>query len=126
MDAAANAFAEVDGISGVDDIPFEDESVSVYAFDLGLRYIFKDGHSLRPYVGGGVSYLTANATTVSVDAGFGAYGMAGLRYGKKPGINLMAELIYRFAEVDASSGLTETTELDIGGLALQVGLSFVY
>jgi hypothetical protein len=126
FDAAANAFAEVDGISDVDEISFEDESVSIYAFDLGLRYVFKDGHTLRPYLGGGVSYLTANATSASIDAGFGAYGMAGLRYGKKPGINFMAELIYRYAEVDASSGLTDTAELDVGGLALQVGLSFVY
>ncbi len=126
FDAAVTAFGEADDISSVGDVSFEDDSVSVYAFDLGLRYIFKDGDSLRPYLGGGVSYLSVNADIASVDSGFGAYAMAGLRYGKKPGINFMAEVIYRMAEVDASTGLTDAAELDVGGLALQIGLSFVY
>ena len=123
FDAAATAFGEVDDVSIGATV---DDSISVRAYDLGLRYVFKDGHALRPYLGGGVSYLTANATSTSIDSGFGAFGMAGLRYGKKPGINFMAEVIYRMADVDATASLTETHSIDLGGLALQVGISFVY
>lgn len=124
FDAAVTAFGEVD------DVSFEGsnqkDSITVRAYDLGLRYVFKDGHALRPYLGGGLSYLTANATYASVDSAFGAYGMAGFRYGKKPGINFMAEVIYRMADADVTASLTETHSVDVAGLALQVGLSFVY
>jgi hypothetical protein len=124
FDAAATAFAEIDDVS-IGDSDGND-SVDVRAYDFGLRYVFKDGHALRPYLGGGLSYLTANATYASIDSGFGAYAMAGLRYGKKPGMNFMGEIIYRMAEFDATTSLTDTYDVDVGGLALQVGLSFVY
>jgi len=126
VDAAATGFLDVDGVEVVPGAPAADETVKYRAFDLGLRYIFYDGHKLRPYVGGGVSYAQASALYVDIDGGVGWYALAGLRYGKTPGIGFMADLVYRWAEVQATYGLISEQDVTIGGLGLQVGLSFVF
>lgn len=126
FDAAATGYLEVDGTQIIDENPALDDTFKYRSFDLGLRYLFYDGHKFRPYLGGGVSYASASATYLRVDGGVGLYLLGGMRYGKTPGINFMAELIYRWAEVTAKYGLTDEKDIDIGGLGLQVGISFVF
>jgi len=126
FDIAATGFMEVEDTSIIDQNPDTDDTFKYRAFDLGLRYLFYEGHKLRPYVGGGLSYAQASATDIRVDSGLGLYGMVGIRYGKTPGINFMAELIYRWAEVQARYGLIDEKDITVGGLGLQVGISFVF
>lgn len=126
FDVGATGFLEAEGVRTVSGYPDEDDSLKYRAFDLGLRYLFYDGHKLRPYVGAGLTYAQASAINTRVDGGIGLYGMAGLRYGKIQGINFMAELIYRYAEVQARYDMIEEKDIRVGGLALQVGISFVF
>jgi hypothetical protein len=126
FDIAVTEFMEVEDTPIIDQNPVIDDSFKYRAFDLGLRYLFYEGHKLRPYVGGGISYAQASATHIRVDSGLGLYGMVGIRYGKTPGINFMAELIYRWAEVQARYGLVDERDVTVGGLGLQVGISFVF
>jgi len=126
FDIAATGFMEVEDTSIIDQNPVGDDTFKYRAFDLGLRYIFYEGHKLRPYLGGGLSYAQASATHIRVDGGLGLYGMVGLRYGNDPGINFMAELIYRQAEVEARYALVEERDVTVGGIGLQVGISFVF
>ena len=126
FDVAVTEFMEVEDTPIIDQNPVIDDSFKYRAFDLGLRYLFYEGHKLRPYVGGGISYAQAGATHIRVDSGLGLYGMVGIRYGKTPGINFMAELIYRWAEVQARYGLVDERDVTVGGLGLQVGISFVF
>ena len=126
FDIAGTGFMEVEDTSIFDQNPVTDDTFKYRAFDLGLRYLFYEGHKLRPYVGGGLSYAQASATNIRVDGGLGFYGMVGLRYGKVPGINFMAELIYRRAEVQARYDLVIERDITVGGIGLQVGASFVF
>jgi len=126
FDIAATGFMDVEDASIIDQNPVLNDSFKYRAFDLGLRYIFYESHKLRPYVGGGLSFAQASATNIRVDSGLGRYGMVGLRYGKVPGINFMAELIYRWAEVQATYNLIEERDVTVGGIGLQVGISFVF
>ena len=126
FDIGATAFQELEGVSIIDQNPNEQDSVRYRAYDLGLRYIFYEGHKLRPYVGAGLSYAQVSAIYLQMDSGLGLYGMVGIRYGKTPGINFMAELIYRWAEVQARYSLVEERDVTVGGLGLQVGISFVF
>lgn len=127
VDFTASGYQTVSHVQIVPENPNEDDSLKYRAFDLGLRYLFYDEfHKLRPYVGGGASWASASATYASVDGALGFYGMAGLRYGKTPGIQFMGELIYRYANSDVSVNLVEQYDTDLGGLALQVGISFVF
>jgi len=126
VDAAATGFLDVEGVEVVPEVSPSDESVKYRSFDLGLRYIFYDGHKLRPYLGAGLSYAQISAINVNLSGGLGFYGLAGLRYGKPTGINFMAELIYRWAEVQAKYGLIDERDVTVGGLGLQIGISFVF
>jgi outer membrane protein W len=122
FDAAVTQFAEVEDVSEIGG-----DNVTARAFDLGLRYMFLDPtHKLRPYLGGGMTYFQTNATNISIDSGAGVYGLVGLRFGKTPGIQFMADLVYRWAEVEAKPSLPETIDVTVGGLALQAGISFVF
>ena len=126
VDLAATGHRKVEDVKVIDANPNDDDTATMRVFDLGLRYLFYDGHKLRPYVGAGASYHALSGTYVKLDAGLGLYAMGGLRYGKTPGIQFMGELIYRWAEVDASFDYGETVELDSAGLAIQLGVSFVF
>jgi hypothetical protein len=126
FDAAATGFLTAENVSIFDEIPSDDVDVTYRVFDLGLRYLFYDGHKVRPYLGFGLSYAQTSAINIRLDSGLGLYGMAGLRIGKPTGINFMAELMYRWAEVQASYGFTGEKDVTVGGLALQAGISFVF
>jgi len=126
VDAAATGYQTVEGATIFDGVEADDIDVKYRAFDLGLRYLFYDGHKVRPYVGAGLSYAQVSAVNMRIDSGLGLYGLAGLRVGKPNGINFMAELIYRWAEVQGSYGLADERDITVGGLGLQVGLSFVF
>ena len=126
FDAAATRFKKLEDVRIIPENPVEDDTFRYRVFDLGLRYLFYDGHKLRPYVGGGISYAQTSATHLRMEGGIGLYGLAGLRFGKTPGINFMAELIYRWAEVQARYGLVDERDVTVGGLGLQVGISFVF
>jgi len=52
--------------------------------------------------------------------------MGGIRLGKTPGLQFMAELMYRYTEVTAKYDLAASEDINIGGLALNVGISFVF
>lgn len=125
VDIAATGFAEVSDETVIDGT-VEDDSIRYRVFELGLRYMFYDGHKLRPYLGGGVGWAQASATYASLDGDLGLYALAGLRYGKRPGINFMGEVIYRWAELTAKYGLTDQTDVEFGGFGLQAGISFVF
>ena len=127
FDAAATGYQTVSNVQIVDENPYENDSFKYRAFDLGMRYIFYDDlHKLRPYVGGGVSFASVSATYARVDGALGLYGMAGLRWGKTPGIQFTGELIYRWAESDVMVGLADEYDVTVGGLALQAGIAFVF
>ncbi len=127
LDAAATGYQTASNVQIVPENPYENDSLKYRVFDLGLRYLFYDEfHKLRPYVGGGGSWATGSATYARVDGALGFYGMAGLRYGKTPGIQFMGELIYRYAKSDVTVNLFEEHDATLGGLALQVGVSFVF
>lgn len=126
IDAAATGFLDVEGVEIVSGAPVADENVKYRSYDLGLRYIFYNGHKLRPYVGGGISYAQVSALYIDFDGGLGYYALAGLRLGKSPGINFMAELIYRNAEVQATYSLVDEKDVTVGGLGIQAGISFVF
>ena len=96
------------------------------AYDLGLRYQFYEGHKVRPYVGAGMTYAQVSAIDTRVDSGVGVYGLGGIRFGKPHGINFMAELIYRWTEVQARYDLINEKDVSVGGLALQAGISFAF
>jgi len=126
FDASVTGFKKIEDVQIIDENPVNDDTFRYRAFDLGLRYLFYYGHKVRPYVGGGVSYAQVSATTLRMEGAIGLYGLAGLRYGKTPGIQFMAELIYRWAEAEARYNLIDTTDVTVGGLGLQVGISFVF
>jgi hypothetical protein len=127
FDFSASGYQTVSNVQIVSENPYDNDSLKYRVFDLGLRYLFYDEfHKLRPYVGGGPSWATASATYARVDGALGFYGVAGLRYGKTPGIQFMGELIYRWAESDVMVSLGDQVDADLGGLALQVGVSFVF
>jgi hypothetical protein len=126
VDAAATGFLDVEGVEVLPEVPSGDETVKYRTFDLGLRYIFYNGHKLRPYLGAGLSYAQVSALYVAIDNGLGFYGLAGLRYGKTPGIGFMAELVYHWAEVQGTYSLISERDVTIGGLGLQVGISFTF
>lgn len=126
FDVAATGYLTAENVSILEATSDDSVDVKYRAFDLGLRYLFYDGHKVRPYLGAGVSYAQASAVNMRIDSGIGLYGMAGLRVGKPTGINFMAELIYRWAEVPGRYGLGEERDITIGGLGLQVGVSFVF
>jgi len=126
VDAAFTGYQTVEDVKIVDDSPYEDDNFRYRVYDLGLRYNFYSGHKLRPYLGAGASLASASASSVNVDGDLGLYAIAGLRYGKTPGIQFMGELIYRWAEADVKYGIDGEDTIDVGGLALQVGLSFIF
>ena len=126
LDVGVTGFQTVEGASIFDENEADNIEVKYRAFDLGLRYLFYDGHKVRPYLGAGLSYAQVSAVNMRIDSGLGLYGMAGLRVGKPRGINFMAELIYRWAEVQGRYNLTDERDITVGGLGIQVGLSFVY
>ena len=92
--------------------PDTNDSLKYRAFDLGLRYLFYDGHKVRPYVGAWLSYAQVNAVNIDIDSGLGLYGLAGLASARPQGINFMAELIYRWTEVQARYDLIDEKDVD--------------
>jgi len=126
LDVGVTGFQTVEGASIFDDNEADNIDVKYRAFDLGMRYLFYDGHKVRPYLGAGLSYAQVSAVNMRIDSGLGLYGMAGLRVGKPRGINFMAELIYRWAEVQGRYDLADERDITVGGLGIQAGLSFVF
>jgi hypothetical protein len=126
FDVAATGYKTVENTDIIEQNPTENDDIKYRAFDLGLRYLFYEGHKLRPYLGAGVTYASASATYLRLDAGMGLYGMVGMRYGRTPGIQFMAELMYRYTEIEARGTLIDEFDMKIGGLGLQVGMSFVF
>jgi hypothetical protein len=127
VDAAATGYKTIQHINIDGQNPEQDDNIKYRAFDLGLRYLFYDGgHKIRPYLGAGVTYASASASSLSLNGGLGMYGMAGLRWGRTPGIQFMAELMYRYTEISARANLIDEFDMKIGGFGLQVGMSFVF
>jgi hypothetical protein len=126
VDAGITGFQTAEGVKVFDEIEDDNVDVKYRAFELGLRYLFYDGHKVRPYVGAGLSYAQLNSVNMRIDSGVGLYGIAGLRVGKPRGINFMAELIYRWVEVQGRYGLNDEKDITVGGIGIQVGLSFVF
>lgn len=127
VDAAFTGYKTIENTNIIDWNPDQDDNIKYRAFDLGLRYLFYDGgHKLRPYLGAGLTYASASASSLSMDGGLGMYGMAGLRWGSTPGIQFMAELMYRYTEITARANLIDEFDMKIGGFGLQVGVSFVF
>jgi hypothetical protein len=126
FDIGATWYKKVEDAEVVDDPEAQRDDFKFAPYDLGLRYIFFDGHKLRPYVGGGISYIDASSPNLRINGAFGIYALAGLRFGKQPGINFMADLLYRWAELDVRYGLVESRDVTVGGLGLNVGISFIF
>jgi hypothetical protein len=126
-DAGFAGYQTVENFQIIDESPYENDDFKYRVYDLGLRYVFYDEyHKLRPYLGGGASLASSSTTYARVDNDLGFYAIAGLRYGKTPGIQFMGELIYRWAEAEVSYDLIDEDDVTVGGLALQVGLSFIF
>lgn len=126
FDASVTGFKNLEDVQVIDENTSSNETFRYRAFDLGLRYVFYEGHKLRPYLGGGLSYAQVSATDIRMEGAIGLYGLVGLRYGKTPGIQFMADLIYRWAEAEATYSLNQTRDVTVGGLGLQAGISFVF
>jgi outer membrane protein W len=103
--------------------------IDVLPFDAGLRYRFRK-EGLVPYAGAGLSYFLLDVERTSTDDELGYYGAVGVDgdFGRRLGMVL--ELMYRKAQANLTFSRSEgfqldrSADVDLGGLALNVGLSW--
>jgi hypothetical protein len=126
FDFTATWIKEVVSIPIVDDPSVDDDSFQIFPLDLGFRYIIANDSKARPYVGAGLSYVLADANRLRVEDGLGFYGILGVRVGKQPGINFVAEAIYRYSEVNVIYGPRLDQDVKVGGLGAQAGIALVF
>lgn len=101
---------------------------SVLEVDAGVRYYFIKDQPLRPYLAGGLSYVSAKVETDDVDfafddsaVGFWADGGLIWRIGER--FNLGGDVRYTKAEVDVSN-IQNTRNVEAGGVTYGVLLGF--
>jgi hypothetical protein len=126
FDFTATWYKEINDIAVIDDPAVADDDFQIFPLDFGLRYLFSDGKKVRPYLGGGVSYVVADANRLAVDDGFGLYALGGLRVGRQQGINFMVELLYRWAEVTVEYGQGLDDDVTLGGFGASAGIALVF
>lgn len=105
--------------------------LQVLPIDVGARYTFTTGSLFRPYVGAGLSYFMIDLEGARADDEVGYYLMGGVLVGRERGVNLMVDLLWREAEgtvkVDTDGHLvTDSTDIDFGGLGVNVGVMFTW
>ena len=116
FDVAATGYQTVEGVTILDATAADEIDVKYRAFDLGVRYLFYDGHKVRPYVGAGLSYAQVSAVNMRIDSGLGLYGLAGLRVGKTDGDQLhgRADLSLGRSSGQLLASATRETSLSAG------------
>jgi len=96
--------------------------VDITPVDLGLAFHITQDQSVNPFILAGVSYNFVDSSDIGLDSNFGYYLGGGLDVPLGEGFGLVGEALFRSAEFDAKSGLSES--FDTTGMTINVGLRF--
>ncbi len=130
LDIGAHYFEELTEGTELDDLGdldfdqiFEEDGLQVIPIEAGVR--FGPGGF---YAGLGLSYYLLDAPSgVEIDDELGYYGILGWEFGKPRGFRVFVEGKYRVIEGDIGADITDvldTITVDLGGLSLNVGVTF--
>lgn len=122
----------LDNIFDDDEGVFQDESLEVLPFDVGLHYEFAPGGgAFSPWIGAGFSYFLLDSTFegVDVDDETGFHVSLGSRFGASESTNFFAEAIYRSTEATLvrerrqnNVDLRDEVAIDLDGIGVNAGL----
>lgn len=122
----------LDNVFDDDEGVFQDESLEVLPFDVGLHYEFAPGGgAFSPWIGGGFSYFLLDSTFegVDVDDETGFHVSLGSRFGASESTNFFAEAIYRSTEATLvrerrqnNVDLRDEVAIDLDGIGVNAGL----
>ena len=101
------------------------DSLQLIPLEIGLRWVFSRGSSVRPYLGAGGGYHLISLGSGSVDDEWGYYGIAGLNFYGWEGGGFFVEAIYRKVEAKLEYG-GAVYEEDLGGLGGTFGVTFKF
>ncbi len=102
------------------------DDLRVTPLELGVRFLLTPGPGFRPYVGAGASYFVVSAGSGDADDELGYYVVGGFTYGGAGGARLFGEAVYRSATSNVSYPGHGGTDIDVGGLAVSLGLGFAF
>jgi hypothetical protein len=104
---------------------------SVLAIDGGVRWYFVKNRSWEPYVGGGVSYISANVDTSGQsndvefdDSTVGYWVNGGIKWVLGEHFNLGGDVRYEKAELSVEDDLNNPVDIEAGGLGYAVLLGY--
>jgi hypothetical protein len=102
------------------------DDLQIAPIELGVRYVFSPGRDWRPYIGGGLSLVVTDLEEGRVDDEAGYYGMFGVLWHGGGAFGLYGELVYRQAEVTYELEDGARFDEDVGGVAGNFGIMFVF
>jgi opacity protein-like surface antigen len=104
---------------------------STLAVDGGVRWYFVKNRSWEPYVGGGVSYISAKVDTSGEsndiefdDSSVGYWVNGGIKWVIGEHFNLGGDVRWEKAELDVEDDLGNPTDVEAGGLGYAVLLGY--
>lgn len=95
------------------------QSADIFELDLGVRKVWDQGPFFQPFVGGGISLVTAERQSSGIEydgASAGLWVDAGIYLGVTTHFNIGAELRYTWAEVDLGPERLNTGGITAGAL----------
>jgi hypothetical protein len=112
---------------------FQEESLEVVPFDVGLHYNFQPRGNFSPWIGAGGTYFLLDTTEnqFEVDDETGWHVSAGSYFGNPDGVNFFAEAIYRSTEstlrraeddIPDPSDAVDEVDIDLDGVAVNAGI----
>lgn len=125
----------IDALFDDDEGFFEEESLEVVPFDVGLHYNFEPRGSFSPWIGAGGTYFLIDTTrnNIEVDDETGWHVSAGSFFGDPEGVSFFAEAIYRSTEStlrrteddfpDPSDAIDRVV-IDLDGIAINGGIAW--
>ena len=104
---------------------------SVLALDGGVRWYFLKNRAWEPYVGGGLSYISAEVDTDGQsndiefdDSSIGYWLNGGIKWVLGEHFNLGGDIRWEKAELDVEDGLGNSRDIEAGGLGYGVLLGY--
>jgi opacity protein-like surface antigen len=104
---------------------------SVLALDGGVRWYFLKNRAWEPYVGGGLSYISAEVDTDGTsndiefdDSTIGFWLNGGIKWVLGEHFNLGGDIRWEKAELDVEDGLGESRDIEAGGLGYGLLLGY--
>lgn len=138
IDVRATYYQEIenaafDAIFDEDEEVFQEFGLEVLPIEAGVRFNFlPDGEFVRPWVGGGGSYMMIDTTNdrFDVDDEIGFYGTLGADFGDNDGFGFFAEALYRSTEAtitedpndDDDLDIDDDVSIDLDGISFNAGL----